>query len=135
MEPSNWIKALEHAFNRAETQLTLFQDNDEIHLQRHEHGWLLRVQLTHEPASSSTLQMWLRLGQASLEHFQGALALAPFSGHLWLLERIPKSVDQTPLLASLEALLNQRDRWRAVATRIAKPVWKSKTNSLRPPLY
>ncbi len=79
--------------------------------------------------------MWLRLGQASLEHFQGALALAPFSGHLWLLERIPKSVDQTPLLASLEALLNQRDRWRAVATRIAKPVWESKTTSLRPPLY
>ena len=114
-----------------ERQFTLFEDNDEIDLRRNEQHLLLSVQLTHQHLNKASLELWMRLAQSSLKHFQGALAAAPTNGHLWLLQRLPGQCTQDHLLASLETLLNQRDTWRATIERLARPGMKLNPTSLR----
>jgi len=135
MESSNWNELLDSCLSGPNTQITLFEENNEINVSRHEQGVLLSVQLTCQNFDQKTLENWVRLGQASLNHSQGALALAPSSGHLWLLQRLPRDCGQPQLLASLEALLNQRDTWRSMVERLARPAMKFNPTSLRPQRY
>lgn len=101
--------------------LTLHEENSTISLQRHTEALLLSAQLTEHPPSNSQLQTWMRMGGSSLNHFQGALAIAPENGALWLLQALPPDCSTAQLLAGLESLLNQRDIWRSVAARLARP--------------
>lgn len=121
--------------NRREQQVQLFEQDDEISLHCHEHQVLLRVQLTHPGLETYPLQAWQRLGQASLAHFTGALALSPVTGHLWLVQSLARDISQEHLLSALEALLNQRDTWRRVVARLARPGRKFQAIPLRKPLY
>lgn len=121
---TNWLAGRERQF-------TLFENNDEIDLRRDEQHLLLSVQLTHQHLNKAPLEIWMRLAQSSLKHFQGALAAAPANGHLWLLQRLSGKCTQDHLLASLEALLNQRDTWRATIERLARPGLKLNPTSLR----
>lgn len=98
-----------------EKQLTLFEADNPINLQRYEDHLLLSAQLTDQPPDNVMLGAWMHLGHASREHFQGALAQAPESGQLRLLQRLPDTCRKSTLPASLEALLNQRGTWRAMA--------------------
>lgn len=113
-----------------EDHITLLESNDLINLQRNANGLLLSVQLTHTPSDNLSLETWMRYGQLSLEYFQGALAQAPASGHLWLLQQRPGDCGQDQLLDSLQALLNQRDTWRSMWMRPPRPMAK-KTPLLR----
>jgi len=135
MESSNWDEQLVNYLNGREYQITLFEENDEINLRRFEHSLLLSIQLTRQNLGPKALETWTRLGQASLEHFRGALALEPAGGHLWLLQRLPRDCGQPQLLASLEALLNQRDTWRSLVERLARPALNFNPTSLRPQPY
>lgn len=121
--------------NGRQPQVQLFEQGDEISLHCHEHQVLLRVQLTHPALEPYPLQAWQRLGQASLVHFQGALALSPVTGHLWLVQGLPRDCPQDHLLSALEALLNQRDTWRRVVARLARPGRKLQAIPLRKPLH
>ncbi len=112
-------------------QINLFEDDDEIILRRQAGTMLLSVQLTRHRPDNSLLANWLRPGLASLNHFQGALAQAPASGALWLLQRVPGNHSSECLLDCLEALLNQRDAWRAIVARLAAPPRKPMPTSLR----
>lgn len=114
-----------------EEQLSVFEEDDEIILRRQAGAMLLSVQLTHHRPDNSLLGNWLRPGHASLSHFKGALAQAPCSGALWLLQRVPGTHGSERLLADLEALLNQRDTWRAIVARLATPPRKPIPTSLR----
>ncbi|KAA6176031.1 type III secretion protein [Pseudomonas sp. MPR-R5A] len=114
-----------------EQHVLLFEQDDEVSVQCSEHRVLLGVQLTHSRLEHYSLQSWHRLGQSSLAHFQGALALAPATGHLWLLQGLPRDCSQEHLLKSLEALFNQRDTWRSVVARLARPGPPSRSLSLR----
>lgn len=71
-----------------EEQITLFEVDDEIILKRQDNLVLLSVQLTSTPSDTTTLQSWLRLGVASLNLFQGALAQKADSGTLWLIQTL-----------------------------------------------
>jgi hypothetical protein len=115
-----------------EEQLSLFEDNDEIILRRHMKTLLVSVQLTHDRVDNSLLETWMRLGGASLSHFQGALAQAPVDGALWLIQGLREGLGEKHLLDCLEALLNQRDTWRAMVTHLARPALKFNPTSLRP---
>lgn len=99
-------------------QLVLFEDNDEIVLKRQGDTVLLHVQLLSTQPSNNQLHHWMRLGAASLIHFEGALARMPGNGALWLVLNVRKENDVDRLLRGLETLLNQRDIWRATAARI-----------------
>lgn len=121
--------------NRGQQQLQLFEQDEEISLHCHEHQVLLRVQLTHPGLETYPLQAWQRLGQASLTHFKGALALSPVTGHLWLVQGLARDISQEQLMSALEALLNQRDTWRCVVARLARPGHKLQAIPLRKPLY
>lgn len=112
-------------------QLNLFEEDDEIILQRQAGAMLLSVRLTRHRPDNSLLGNWLRPGHASLSHFQGALAQAPANGTLWLLQRVPGSHSSERLLANLESLLNQRDTWRAIVARLATPTRRPVPTSLR----
>lgn len=120
----NWL-------NSRTEELILFEDDDEIILSRGSDTLLLRVQLTSSRPDKSHLHTWMRLGNASLSHFQGALAQAPATGVLWLVQCLPHSAGEKHLLDSLEALLNQRDTWRAMITRLTKPTPRFQPTSLR----
>lgn len=111
------------------------EKGDELSLHCHEHHVLLGVQLTHPGLQGYPLQTWVRLGQASLAHFKGALALCPASGHLWLVQSLPRECSQDYLLSALEALLNQRDTWRCIVARQARPGRKYQAYPLRKPLH
>ena len=121
---SNWLS------NRTE-ELTLIEDNDEIILRHCSNTLLLQVQLTRDRPDKSHLKTWMRLGNASLHHFQGALAQAPATGALWLTQCLQQSTSEKPLLDSLQALLNQRDTWRAMIARLAKQAPRFQPTSLR----
>ncbi|QJI27342.1 type III secretion protein [Pseudomonas sp. ADAK18] len=114
-----------------EPQITLFEDDDEIKVQRDQQILLISAQLTHHRVDKKTLEAWMRLGQASLRHFQGALAQEAINGHLWLLQKLPSDGALTHLVTKLETLLNQRDTWRAMAVRLARPTQKLTPTSLR----
>lgn len=114
-----------------EEQLSVFEEDDEIILRRQAGAMLLSVQLTQHRPDNALLGNWLRPGHASLSHFKGALAQAPTSGALWLLQRVPGNPGCERLLADLEALLNQRDTWRAIVARLATPPRKPVPTSLR----
>lgn len=112
-------------------QLHVFEDNDEIILKRLGDGVLLSVQLTSLRPDQTLMPLWMRLGAASLDHFQGALAQAPDSGALWLVQCLRNGSHKTHLVSCLESLLNQRDTWRATFTRLARPAQNLKPTSLR----
>lgn len=131
MESSDWHEQIACSSNGCDQLTTLFETDDEINVQSSAHGVLLRVQLTRLPPDMRALHTWLRLGQSSLEHFQGALAQAPASGHLWLLQRLPGQCSQATVLAALEKLLNQRDTWRSVCARLIRTVNPHSIKSLR----
>jgi len=111
--------------------ISLMEGNDEIVLRRSGPVLLLSVQLTQERPDKSTLQNWMRLGRASLNHFQGALAQSPESDALWLRQQLISGCSPEQLCNTLETLLNQRDTWRAMIKRLAKPNLKHKPLSLR----
>ncbi|WP_124421672.1 MULTISPECIES: type III secretion protein [Pseudomonas] len=98
-------------------KVTLSENHDNIVLQRHNHCLLVKVQL-HPSPSSSQLQMWMRLGGSSLTYFEGTLSMDTH-GTLWLIQCLHKKLEQVPLEHCLEALLNQRDTWRAVISRLS----------------
>lgn len=114
-----------------EPQITLIEDNDEINFHRNQHSYLISVQLTHHRTDPKSLEAWARLGQASLNHFQGALAQDALNGRLWLIQKLPDDCDQNYVFTKLEALLNQRDAWRAVTARLIRPTLKLTPTSLR----
>jgi hypothetical protein len=124
-------EVLIHWLSSHKEQIYLFEDDDEIILRRQAGAMLLSVQLTRHRPDNSLLGNWLRPGLASLNHFQGALAQAPASGALWLLQRVPGNHCSERLLADLESLLNQRDTWRAIVARLAAPTRKPVPTSLR----
>ncbi|AMW85848.1 type III secretion protein [Pseudomonas sp. TH34] len=117
--------------NGTEGQLRLFEDDDEIIFQRISNTVQLSVQLTQSRPDTLRLQTLMRLGGASLNHFHGALALEPASGVLWLVQCLREGADEKRLLGCLEALLNQRDTWRAIVARLAAPTRKPMPTSLR----
>lgn len=121
---TNWLNS------RAE-ELRLIEDHDEILLRQGSNTLLLQVQLTRDRPDKSHLNTWMHLGNASLSHFQGALAQAPATGALWLTQCLQESTSEKPLLDSLEALLNQRDTWRAMIARLAKQGPRFQPTSLR----
>ncbi|KTB68472.1 MULTISPECIES: hypothetical protein [Pseudomonas] len=118
-----------------EAQLTLYEENNRICLQRHTQALLISAQLTESAPGNSQLQTWMGLGGHSLNHFQGALAMAPESGALWLLQILPPTCGTEQLLASLESLLNQRDIWRTLAARLSRPAQRFKPRPLGQLLY
>lgn len=131
MASSCWNQTLADCLNGHEQHVVLLENDDEVSMTCHEEHVLLRVQLTNPSLEKYPLPSWYRLGQFSLAHFQGALALAPATGHLWLLLSLPRDCSQDQLLKSLEALLNQRDTWRSVIARLARPGHKFQPISLR----
>jgi hypothetical protein len=121
---SQWLNSPSEA-------LSLIEDDDEVILSHGSNTLLLRVQLTRDRPDKSHLKTWMRLGNASLRHFQGALAQAPATGALWLTQCLPEDQGEKHLLDSLEALLNQRDTWRAMMRRLTKPAPRFQPTSLR----
>jgi hypothetical protein len=73
----------------------------------------------------------MRLGAASLNHFQGALAQKADTGALWLVQSLRGGQGETRVLKCLEQLLNQRDTWRAAIKRLVRPSQNFKPTSLR----
>jgi hypothetical protein len=118
-------------FSSRTEELTLFEDNNKITLQRYSNAILLFVQLTHYQPEKSQLQTWMRLGGASLNHFQGALSQVSASGELWLTQCLHDVRDEEHLCGCLESLLNQRDTWCAMVARLARPAQKFTATSLR----
>ena len=112
-------------------QLSLFEGDDQIMLKRQGDALLLSAQLTSIRADTTTWQHWMRLGAASLNHFHGALAQKADSGALWLIQKLPVGQGEAYVLGCLEALLNQRDTWRATVARFARPTQNLKPTSLR----
>lgn len=121
---SDWL-------NSPKEQITLFEGDDEILLKRQARGVLVAAQLTSAHSDTATLQRWMRLGAASLGHFQGALAQKPESGALWLIHSLRDVNTPLQLLGCLETLLNQRDTWRGVFARQAATTPLLKPTSLR----
>jgi hypothetical protein len=108
---------LAECLRRGTGELRLFENNDEIVLRHGSNSLLLSVQLTPLRPDKSLLMTWLRVGEVSLDHFQGALAQAPASGALWLMHCLHDKHDEQRLQRCLESLLNQRDTWRAFTER------------------
>ncbi|MBH3425397.1 type III secretion protein [Pseudomonas sp. ICMP 8385] len=122
---------ISHWFSSRQEQLIVFEGDDEINLRRHAHTLLLSVQLTHNRPEKSLLTGWMRLGGVSLNHFQGALSQAPGTGMLWLVQCLHTGCAEKQLLEGIESLLNQRDTWRAIVARQARPPQKLTPTSLR----
>ncbi len=112
-------------------EFRLFENDDEIVLRHCSNALLLSVQLTHHAPNKSMLATWMRLGAISLAHFQSALAQCPASGTLWLIHCLHKPCDEQHLRCHIEALLNQRDTWRATFARLNKPAHPLRPTSLR----
>lgn len=100
-----------------EEHLYLSENHDNIVLHRYPQCLMLKVQL-QQPPLPSQLHMWMRLGGASLNHFEGSLSMDP-DGALWLVQCLHEELGQAPLEHCLETLLNQRDTWRAMISRLA----------------
>ncbi|MCS3511787.1 type III secretion protein [Pseudomonas grimontii] len=115
----------------AKEQITLIEGDDEITLTRQGDTVLLGAQLTCARSDNTALQNWLRLGAASLNHFQGTLAQKADSGALWLIQTLHAADAEAHVHGCLENLLNQRDTWRAIAARLARPARNIKPTSLR----
>lgn len=111
-------------------EIALFEGEDEVTLQRQGDTVLLGAQLTSALPDNPALQGWLRLGAASLNHFQGALAQKADTGALWLIQSLRTDRGEAYVLRCLEALLNQRDTWRAIAARLARPAANLKPTPL-----
>ncbi len=124
----NWLSS-------GEQQITLFEEEDEITLKLQGDAVLLEVQLTSSCSDNTALQKWLRLGAASLNHFNGALAQKADTGALWLIQTLRGNRADAHVLGCLEALLNQRDTWRAIVTRFARQAPNLKPTPLRSRLY
>lgn len=116
-------------------QITLFEGDDEIMLKRQGGAVLLEAQLTATPCANAALSGWMRLSAVSLNHFQGALALKPDTGALWLIQSLQGTCDHTNLLNCLQALLNQRDTSRSTAVRLTRQVKQLTPTSLRSMSY
>lgn len=125
---SDWL-------NSREEQLSVFEDDDEIILKRQAETLLLGAQLTSTVADNAALHSWMRLGAASLNHFQGALAQKPGTGALWLVHTLRGAYDVDGLCGGLQTLLNQRDTWRATVARHVRPALNFKPTSLRSQPY
>lgn len=121
---SDWL-------NSRQAQLSMFEGDDEIILKHQGDTLLLGAQLTSTRSDNPVLQRWMRLGAASLNHFHGALAQKADSGALWLIQSVRGGQGVTDVLACLEALLNQRDTWRATFARLAPATEHLKPTSLR----
>lgn len=130
MSSSDWQQQLAECLSRRKQDVLLWEQDDPVSVHGDEQRLVLRVQLTH-PHLGITLQSWCHLGQSSLAHFHGALALDAVTNHLWLLQCLPRDCSLQDLLKSLEALLNQRDTWRSVITRLTKAGRKYQPTSLR----
>lgn len=120
---SDWLSS-------GKEKIALFEGDDEVTLQRQGDTVLLGAQLTSSLPDNSALQGWLRLGAASLNHFQGALAQKADTGALWVINSLRADRGEAGLLGCLEALLNQRDTWRAINARLARPVQNLKPTPL-----
>ncbi|KRP43010.1 type III secretion protein [Pseudomonas libanensis] len=116
--------------NGHEEQLKLFENDDEINLLRVSNKLLIEVQLSRTGADNASLQTWMRLGGPSLSYFQGALAQSPATGTLWLVQCVELQHGEQPAKC-LESLLNQRDTWRAIVARQARPARAFVPTSLR----
>ena len=116
--------------NGHEEQLTLFENEDEIIVQRVSNRLLVKVQLTKAGEDKAHLRTWMRLGGPSLSYFHGAVALAPSTGALWLIQCVAMGNGEQ-LAKCLESLLNQRDTWRAIVARQARSVRTFIPTSLR----
>lgn len=121
---SDWL-------NSREEQATLYEGDDQIVLKRQGASLLLSAQLTSTSSDNTALQRWLRLGAVSLNHFQGALAQKADNGGLWLIQSLRSGQGEAHVTACLEALLNQRDTWRAAFARFAHPPQILRPTSLR----
>ena len=124
----NWLSG-------GEKEITLFEGDDEVTLQHLGDSVLLGAQLTCASPDNPALQGWLRLGAASLNHFQGALAQKADTGALWLIQSLRTDRGEAYVLDCLEAILNQRDTWRAIVVRLARPAPNLKPTSLRSRSY
>ena len=124
-----------HWLSSQEQTLNLYENNDEILLQRHVDAVLIRAQLTSQENGYVLTPAWMRLGGTSLEYFQGALCKAPGSGVLWLVLCLKGRPSEMQLLKGLENLLNQRDTWRSTAVRFAQSPQNLKPTSLRSLYY
>lgn len=125
---SDWLDSREE-------QLTLFEGDDEIILKRQAGTLLLGAQLTSTVTDNAALYSWMRLGAASLNHFQGALAQKPDTGALWLIQNLQGAWDEAGLCGCLQTLLNQRDTWRSTAARLVRPALDRKPIPLRSQPY
>jgi len=112
-----------------------FENDDEIIFRYCSSRLLISVQLYTRAPDKAQLMTWMRLGEPSLNHFQGALAQAPTSGALWLIHCLPERTDEQHLNSGIEALLNQRDTWRATAARMNERPPEPPLTSLRSLLY
>lgn len=133
--PSDWLQPIADCLEGRTPHIRLFEKDDELSVQCHEHQVVLRVQLTRAGLDTYPLQAWLRLGQASLMHFKGALALSPVTGHFWLVQGLARDCSLDHLLNALQALLNQRDTWRRIVARQATPGRTRQAIALRKPLH
>lgn len=116
--------------NGHEDQLILFENDDEIIFQRVSNKLLVKVQLTKAGEDKTLLRTWMRLGGPSLSYFHGAVALAPTTGALWLVQCVEQHPGEQPAKC-LESLLNQRDTWRAIVARQDRPARAFIPTSLR----
>lgn len=116
-----------------EDSLSLFEDGYAMTLQRLSDTLRLSVQLTLHRPDNAQLETWMRPGEPSLNHFQGALAQAPDTGTLWLVQclPLPDDLDARHVLSCVENLLNQRDAWRAMVARQLRPALPPPSLSLR----
>ncbi|WP_460951966.1 type III secretion protein [Pseudomonas marginalis] len=120
----DWLKS-------GKEQITLLEGQDEIIVSLQGGGVLVYVSLSSTSFNNTELQCWMRISFASLAHFQGALARAPSSGALWIIQSLQGTPEALRVLASVESLLNQRDTWRAMFARLNKPAHPLKPTSLR----
>lgn len=114
-----------------EEQLSIFEGDHEISLRRQPGALLLSARLSPNGNAKVRLETWLRLGEASLSHFQGALAQSPENGTLWLIRTLAEAKDEQLVLNNLEQLLNQRDTWHAMVPHLARLPLKRSPTSLR----
>lgn len=136
MGPESFSAELTQWLVGTEQDITLLEGDDAITLRRYPQCFLLCAQLTHQPPPTQTvMETWLRLGGASLAHFQGALSIEPSTGQLWLLQCVGHEANQAAFFNQLESLLNQRDTWRSTAKRLARTPEKLGPTPLRAQFY
>ncbi len=124
-----------HWWKNRQEPLSLFEGDDEITLRSQGDTVLLAAHLSSTTSENAGLEHWMRLGAASLNHFQGALAQHGDTGALWLLQSSRTDRAEAHVFECLEALLNQRDTWRAVIARLARPAQNLKPTALRSRSY